>query len=225
MTKGRADRVERPPGPPQRPVRLDEFGLPGHHFVLHTLPRPMFVSECGMTIARRGRRHYFPLIGAKKPQEAIRMEFGGRYLFEAPRPLVWAALNDAAMLRAAIPGCHRLDWLDENRLALEIKVNLGVVHPVFSGDLTLSNIVPAQSYTLAGRGRGGLLGLAHGAADITLADQGPGTELVFAAEGGASGQLMRLGRGLIGSSAQRVVDGFFERFAAAMGVPLTPLQP
>lgn len=158
------------------------------------------------------------------------MEFGGRYLFAAPRPRVWAALNDAEMLKAAIPGCHRLDWLDENRLALEIKVNLGVAHPVFSGDLTLSNIVPAQSYTLAGRGRGGLLGLAHGAADITLADiplaeQGPGTELAFAAVGGASGQLMRLGRGLIGSSAQKVIDGFFERFAAAMGVPLTALGP
>lgn len=153
------------------------------------------------------------------------MEFGGRYLFAAPRQGVWAALNDAQMLKAAIPGCHRLDWIESDRLALEIRVNLGVAHPVFSGDLTLSNVVPAQFYTLAGRGRGGLLGLAHGAADITLADSGGGTELAFLAQGGASGQLMRLGRGLIGSSAQKVIDGFFERFAAAMGVGLTPLEP
>ena len=68
-------------------------------------------------------------------------------------------------------------------------------------------------------------GLAHGAANITLADDPGGTALAFAAEGGASGQLMRLGRGLIGNSAQKVIDGFFERFAAAMGTGITALEP
>lgn len=153
------------------------------------------------------------------------MEFGGRYLLNAPRAVVWAALNDTEILKAAIPGCHRIAWAGETALKLEIKVNFGVLHPVFVGDLSLSDIVPAEHYTLAGRGRGGLLGLAEGAADITLRDADAGTELRFAAKGGASGQIMRLGRALIGNSAQRVIDGFFERFAAAMGVGITALDP
>lgn len=153
------------------------------------------------------------------------MEFGGRYLLTAGREEVWAALNDAEMLKAAIPGCDGLTWTGADALALEVRVNLGVVHPLFKGDLTLSNVVPAQSYTLSGRGRGGLLGLAHGAANITLADAPGGTSLAFTAEGGASGQLMRLGRGLIGNSAQKVIDGFFARFAAAMGAGITALEP
>ena len=153
------------------------------------------------------------------------MEFGGRYLLTARRDDVWAALNDARMLKAAIPGCDDLQWTGPQDLALEIRVNLGVMHPVFKGDLTLSNVVPAQSYTLSGRGRGGLLGLAQGAADIVLEDRPDGTERAFAAQGGASGQLMRLGRGLIGNSAQKVIDGFFERFAAAMGTAITVLEP
>ena len=151
------------------------------------------------------------------------MEFGGRYLIAAPRDRVWAALNDTDVLKAAIPGCHRIEWSGPAALDLEIKVNLGVVQPVFKGDLALSGVVPAERYTLSGKGRGGLLGLAEGSADIILSDEGEGTRLVFVANGGASGQIMKLGKALIGNSAQRVIDGFFERFGQAMGAQVTPL--
>ncbi|GGF39371.1 carbon monoxide dehydrogenase [Youhaiella tibetensis] len=148
------------------------------------------------------------------------MDFGGRYKLAASRHDVWAALNDTAVLKDTIPGCQRIEWTSGETLELHIKVSLGVVHPVFVGDLTLSNVIPAKSYTLSGKGRGGILGLAEGAADITLHDAGEGCELAFTARGGASGQIMRLGRSLIGNSAQKVIDGFFERFAEAMGTTI-----
>ena len=151
------------------------------------------------------------------------MEFGGRYLFATPRPKVWAALNDADILKAAIPGCQRLDWVGQRALEIEVKVNLGVVHPVLAGDLELSDVVPAERYTLSGRGRGGLLGAAHAAADIVLSDTPGGTELRFAARGGADGTIMNLGKALIGDRAQGLIDGFFERIGAAMGTTVTPL--
>ena len=151
------------------------------------------------------------------------MDFGGRYIIAAPRAAVWAALNETEVLKAAIPGCHAIVWSGENTLDLEIKVNLGVVKPTFKGELILSNIVPAERYTLSGRGKGGLLGLAEGSADIVLADHGEQTLLVFTAVGGASGQIMKQGKAMIGNSAQRIIDGFFERFGAAMGAGVTPL--
>lgn len=151
------------------------------------------------------------------------MEFGGRYIVAAPRQAIWSALNDTQILKAAIPGCHRIEWESQASLLLEIKVNLGVVHPVFKGGLSLSNILPARSYTLSGKGKGGLLGLAEGSADIVLSDEGDKTLLVFTAHGGASGQIMRLGKAIIGNSAQKVIDGFFERFGEAMGAAVTPL--
>jgi hypothetical protein len=153
------------------------------------------------------------------------MDFGGRYIIAAPRMSVWAALNDADMLKAAIPGCHAIAWSGETTLDLEIMVNLGVVKPVFKGELALSNIIPAERYTLSGRGKGGFLGLAEGAADIVLSDQGRETLLVFTAQGGASGQIMKLGKAMIGNSAQRIIDGFFERLGTAMGAGVTPLPP
>lgn len=151
------------------------------------------------------------------------MEFGGRYRIAAPRLAVWKALNDPEKLKAAIPGCSRIDWSGAETLDLEIRVNLGVVHPTFKGELALSNIEPAERYTLSGRGKGGMLGLAEGSADITLEDAGAGTLLVFAANGGASGQIMKLGKALIGNSAQKIIDGFFERFGASIDAEVTSL--
>lgn len=152
------------------------------------------------------------------------LDFGGRYTVEADRQAVWAALNDANVLKACIPGCKRIEWVSDTALELEVAVNFGVAHPVFKGDLFLSDVTPAERYTLTGQGRGGLLGKAKASADITLADAEGRTLLAFAATGGASKQIMSLGRALIGNSAQRIVDGFFERFGVAMGARVTPLR-
>lgn len=152
------------------------------------------------------------------------MEFGGNYLVSASRQDVWHALNNADTLKAAIPGCSRIEWTGDTGLEVEITVNFGIVKPKFEGDLTLSNVIPAQSYTLSGKGRGGVLGMAQGSADITLSDAPEGTRLSFAAHGGADGGIMKLGKALIGNSAQKVIDGFFERFGTAMGAEVRPLK-
>ena len=153
------------------------------------------------------------------------MDFGGRYLFAAERSAVWAALNDARILKAVIPGCEQIHWTSPDTLELRIKVNFGLVHPTFAGDLQLSDVHPAQHYVLAGRGRG-VLGLAHGAAHIRLEDDpAGGTLLSFTADGRADGGIMRLGRALIGRSAQRVIDGFFESIGREMGAIVTALSP
>jgi len=151
------------------------------------------------------------------------MQFGGRYLVSAPRHAVWKALNDTQVLKAIIPGCRRIDWTGETTLELEIEVNLGLMQPVFAGDLELRDVIPAERYTLAGKGRGGLLGKAEAAADIVLSDVGHDTQLVFTANGGADGGIMRLGKSLIGNSAQKLIDGFFKSFGEAMGVEVKPI--
>jgi len=151
------------------------------------------------------------------------VDFGGRYLFGAKRANVWAALNDEAVLMAVIPGCQTIEWTSDTTLDLSIKVNFGIVQPTFEGVLTLSNIRVAESYTLSGRGKGGLLGMANASADITLEDASDGTVLTFAAAGHADGGIMRLGKAIVGNSAQKVIDGFFESIGTQMSVPVTAL--
>lgn len=145
------------------------------------------------------------------------MDFGGRYLFSAKRQEVWTALNDPQVLRAVIPGCQHIGWTGADTLDLSVRVELGFVHPTFQGVLTLSDVRPAESYTLSGRGKGGLLGMAHASAAIKLWDEPEGTLLAFDAVGKADGGIMKLGKTLIGNSAQRVIDGFFEAIGREMG--------
>ena len=99
------------------------------------------------------------------------MEFHGTYLFFDGRQAIWRALNDTRVLKKAIPGCDSIEWCSDTRLDLVLKVNLGIMHPRFAGELELSDIQEAREYVLSGRGRGGLLGLAHGSARIRLKDQ------------------------------------------------------
>jgi len=153
------------------------------------------------------------------------VDFGGRYRLTAGRQAVWAALNDTEILKACIPGCQRIDWITDSALEIEVAVNLGVARPTFKGDLMLSNVEPASRYTLTGQGRGGLLGRAQASADIALSELDGDTLLHFDATGGTSGQIMKMGRALIGNSAQRIIDGFFERFGTAMGADVVPLAP
>jgi carbon monoxide dehydrogenase subunit G len=60
--------------------------------------------------------------------------------------------------------------------------------------------------------------MAQASADIALEDAAGDTMLTFAAAGHADGGIMRLGRAIIGNSAQRVIDGFFESIGTQMGV-------
>lgn len=152
------------------------------------------------------------------------VDFGGTYLLHAPRDAVWQALNDTSVLAEVIPGCKKITWRDATNLDLAVKVNLGVLHPKFTGELNLSDIDPARSYTLSGRAHGKLLGKAHGAAKVHLDDHVSGTVLAFTASGGTSDKLLALGRPLIGTSVQRVIDLFFRRFADAMDVEIVPLH-
>jgi carbon monoxide dehydrogenase subunit G len=110
------------------------------------------------------------------------VDFGGRYLFGAKRVAVWAALNDTDVLQAVIPGCERIAWTGPETLDLSIKVNLGLMKPVFDGELLLSDVRPAELYTLSGRGKGGMLGMAQASAVISLADAGE-LETILAFDG------------------------------------------
>ena len=80
-----------------------------------------------------------------------------------------------------------------------------------------------KSKSKGGKAKQAKASKAEAAADITLTDVPGGTELRFIANGGADGGIMKLGKAVIGNSAQKIIDGFFERIGEAMGVTVTPL--
>jgi hypothetical protein len=138
----------------------------------------------------------------------------GDYVIAAPRERVWAALNDAEVLRRSIEGCESLDRISDTSFAARVVARIGPVKAAFGGKVTLSDLDPPSSYTISGEGSGGGIGMATGSARVTLVDQGGATRLSYAVAAEVSGKLAQIGSRLIDGAARKMADDFFSRFAA-----------
>jgi hypothetical protein len=83
------------------------------------------------------------------------MEMSSERRLVASRQAVWAALNDADVLKQCIPGCESLEKLSDTEMTAKVKLGIGPVHATFTGKVTLSDLDPPNGYRLSGEGTGG----------------------------------------------------------------------
>ena len=141
------------------------------------------------------------------------MEMSGQQRIAAARETVWAALNDPEVLKQCIPGCQELTKEGDNAFAAKVRAKVGPVSANFSGQVTLSDIVPPESYTISGEGKGGAAGFAKGGAKVSLAEDGDGTLLSYDVDAKVGGKMAQLGARLIDGTARKMADDFFSRFS------------
>ncbi|HSF95904.1 MAG TPA: carbon monoxide dehydrogenase subunit G [Thermohalobaculum sp.] len=147
------------------------------------------------------------------------MELQGERLIQASRAEVWQALNDPLVLKQSIAGCESLEKTSETGFEAIVTQKVGPVKARFTGVVTLSDIVEAESYTISGEGKGGAAGFAKGGAKVRLEDADGGTLLTYAAEAKVGGKLAQLGSRLIDGFARKMADDFFTRFQEAVEGP------
>lgn len=132
----------------------------------------------------------------------------------ATRETVWQALNDPEVLRRCIPGCTALEQVGPSQLAATVSLAIGPVKAKFSGTVRLEDLVPPASYRIEGEGQGGIAGFAKGSAAVRLLETANGTRLEYEADSAVGGKIAQLGGRLIESTARKLSDQFFTRFAA-----------
>ncbi|GGE49442.1 CoxG family protein [Actibacterium pelagium] len=140
------------------------------------------------------------------------MELTGSQTIAADRATVWAKLNDAETLKICVPGCEELTGTPEDGFAATVKQKVGPVKATFKGEVTLSDVVDGESYTINGEGKGGVAGFAKGGAKVRLEDVAEGTLLTYDVEAKVGGKIAALGSRLINGFARKMADQFFERF-------------
>ncbi len=140
------------------------------------------------------------------------MKLAEEIRIEAPREKVYAALNDPEILRQSIPGCETLEMVSDTELNATIRAKVGPVRARFKGEVTLSDLNPPESYTLAGQGKGGAAGFARGEASVRLTEDGDATLLQYDVNATVGGKLAQLGGRLIDNSARALAGEFFENF-------------
>ena len=143
----------------------------------------------------------------------------GERVLPADKATVWARLNDAETLKAAIPGCESLEKLSDTELQDVAKVKIGPVSARFKGKVNLTDMDPPNSYRISGQGEGGIAGFAKGGANVRLTDaEGGGTKLSYDVDAQVGGKIAQLGSRLIDSTAKKLADEFFTNFAKALSV-------
>lgn len=151
------------------------------------------------------------------------MEMNESRRIAAEPALVWQALLDPNVLKAAVPGCEELTGsADEGYEALVVQ-KVGPVKARFKGNVTISERVEGESLVLTGEGKGGAAGFAKGAARVRLeADDtdGAATILHYEVEAKVGGKLAQLGSRIIDGFARKMADQFFDRFQQAIEAPV-----
>jgi uncharacterized protein len=145
------------------------------------------------------------------------MDMTGERRISASRKVVWAALNDVAVLKQCIPGCELLEKQSDTNMVARAKLQIGPVKATFNGKVKLSDLDPPNGYRISGDGSGGVAGYAKGSAVVRLADDGRYTLMKYDVKADVGGKLAQLGGRLIDSAAKRLADEFFEKFTAIVG--------
>lgn len=145
------------------------------------------------------------------------MNLTGQQTLPVSQAQAWAALNDTAMLQAAVPGCEAITPAGDNAFDVLMAVSIGPVKAKFKGRLQLSDLEPPQRYRLSFEGSGGAAGHGKGQALVALEALAPQqTRLSYEVSASVGGKLAQIGSRLVDLAAQKLAEDFFARFQAAL---------
>jgi carbon monoxide dehydrogenase subunit G len=128
----------------------------------------------------------------------------GEQLIAAPQQATWEALNNPDVLKACVPGCESITLVNANEYQVLMTAKVGPVSAKSRGRLSLSDIKPPHSYSLAFEGQGGAAGFAKGGAQVRLSPEKDQTRLAYDVKANVGGKLAQIGSRLV-ESRRRVL--------------------
>lgn len=132
------------------------------------------------------------------------MELTGEYTFDAPQDLVWQALQDPQVLASVMPGGEEFEEVGENEYAGLLNIKIGPVQGKFKGNITLSDIVPPESYRIEVDGKGPP-GFVKANGGLKLSGQGDKTHMAYEGKAQVGGRIASVGQRLLDTSAKSIV--------------------
>ena len=141
------------------------------------------------------------------------MELSDEIRINAPKQVVYDALNNPEVLKQCIPGCQELIQHSPTELEAVVGLKIGALKANFKGEVTLDTSKAPDGFSLVGEGKGGSMGFAKGGADVTLEEDGDGTILRYTAKADVGGKMAQLGARLIMGTAKKLSADFFKKFS------------
>jgi carbon monoxide dehydrogenase subunit G len=150
------------------------------------------------------------------------MHMSDEKTIKADPSVVYAALLDAEVLKASVPGAQEVEGNPADGYTATVTQKVGPVKATFKGAVTMSDMVENQSLTITGEGKGGAAGFAKGGASVTLTPCDEGTVLAYDVDAKVGGKLAQLGSRLIDGFAKKMADQFFANLQEQIEGPAEP---
>ncbi len=147
-------------------------------------------------------------VEAREPGRALSGE--GTATIAATPDEIWRAILDPASLARLLPGCERLEAIDENTYAADVTVRVGPVTGRYTARVRLSELQPPHSLRLDGDG-GGTLGTGSGTAWIVLQPADGSTRIEYRWEAEAGGKVAAVGGRMLESAARLLIRQMLQR--------------
>ena len=142
------------------------------------------------------------------------MHMSERREIKASPAEVYAALLDAEVLKACVPGAQELTGNPQDGFDAVVTQKIGPVKATFKGHVSLSDMVEGEKLTIAGEGKGGAAGFAKGSASLVLSPSAEGTQLNYEVDAKVGGKIAQLGSRLVNGAAKKIAGQFFENLQA-----------
>ena len=157
------------------------------------------------------------------------IELAGEYEFAAPQELVWEMLLDPEVLANTIPGCEKLEKVDENTLQGRLNIRVGPVQGIFQGKVESSDLHPPSSLHMVVNGSGPA-GVVRGEGTMTLEStqssnlsiSQPMTRLRYDGAVQVSGRIATVGQRVMDSSTRSIVKQSLQNLEKQIQARLEP---
>jgi hypothetical protein len=149
------------------------------------------------------------------------VELVGEYEISAPQELIWEMILDSDVLARIMPGCEKLELVDENNYEGRLNIRIGPVQGVFQGKVELSDLHPPISFHILVNGRGPA-GIVRGEGNLMLETKGTATRLCYDGTVNVSGRIATVGQRLMDSSAKSILKQSLQNLEKQIQARLEP---
>lgn len=142
------------------------------------------------------------------------LEIKGEQVFDAPRPALWALLNDPEVLKRAIPGCNAVERIAEDRYRMGLKLQVANVSGEYMGEVAIRDRREPDHYVLAVSGEGSI-GFMKGEGIFDLEERAEGgTLLRYTGSAELGGVVAGVGQRVLLGVARFLAGRFFQSIAS-----------
>ena len=139
------------------------------------------------------------------------MKFSVTRTFTAPRDKIFAMITDASVLQRCIDVCERIDKTGEDSYNAHLKIRIAGFKRSYIAKVQIRDKKAPESCTLLVESKSGF-GFLKAIARLKLNDKDADSELFCDFESQFGGMIAVIVSRLPESVAQKVVDGFFDKF-------------